>query len=459
MLIRRRLIRLLVKTHTYDAALRVQRRLRKVFAEATDRFSATSKRVDTSDQADLLRVRAVRSDPVPPMAPFPDARYIFMVDAIPPVYGGRTGSILTKARLFKELAGVESEIVMVSQKADSGKLGAALRARGALAEGVAFRDLAHYAEGNVGRSDGSHASQFGSGIKRLHGQIDRLVGDDKVFITSEARNIDHVLLTYGGENVKQIYLLHNAHLKPPYRNPMRLEPAYKPLLEHHAEVDATVFLTNRQRADAELKYGEQRNFFVIPHPAPPVVLSPAIERDPKLVVMLARLDYSKRLDHAIKAFARVLGHVPDARLEIYGTGPEEAQYRRLIRKIGVGRSVTLLGHTTSPGEALQRAALSLLTSRLEGLGLVLLESLSSGCPVVAYDIRYGPSDVISNGVNGVLVDPGNIDALAAGVIRLLKDPLLQRRMSSAALARAHMFSSEAFVARWSALFNALDAHG
>jgi poly(glycerol-phosphate) alpha-glucosyltransferase len=220
-----------------------------------------------------------------------------------------------------------------------------------------------------------------------------------------------------------------------------------------------VFLTNAQRADAEVKYGRQDNFFVIPHPVLPALSNRVIQRDPKLVVMLARPHYHKRLDHAIRAFAEVLRVVPDARLEIYGRGPEEAHYQRQIDKLRVGDSVKLAGYTNRPDEIFQRAALSLLTSRIEGFALVVLESLKHGCPVISYDIRYGPSEIISDGVDGVLVEEGDVDGMAREIVRVLTTPSLDQRLSEAALSAAERFSPDVFIDRWSALFNTLDAQG
>jgi len=90
---------------------------------------------------------------------------------------------------------------------------------------------------------------------------------------------------------------------------------------------------------------------------------------------------------------------------------------------------------------------------------VLLESLANGCPVVSYDIKYGPSDVVRDGVNGFLVPPRARRAMAARVVELLTDTELRRRMSAAAREIGTEFSEQAFVARWSALFADLDAEG
>jgi poly(glycerol-phosphate) alpha-glucosyltransferase len=88
-----------------------------------------------------------------------------------------------------------------------------------------------------------------------------------------------------------------------------------------------------------------------------------------------------------------------------------------------------------------------------------LESLANGCPVVSYDVKYGPSDIIADGVNGYLVQPGATDELADRVVEVLRDDLLRRRLSERAAVVRKEFSEEAFVARWSELFRDLDAQG
>ena len=101
------------------------------------------------------------------------------------------------------------------------------------------------------------------------------------------------------------------------------------------------------------------------------------------------------------------------------------------------------------------AGLSLLTSKYEGFGLVLVESLQYGCPVVSYDLSYGPADIVTEGVNGYLVPPGNKRELARVIIRALSDPARLETLSRAAEQSAARFSEAAFVARWAELFTSL----
>lgn len=288
--------------------------------------------------------------------------------------------------------------------------------------------------------------------------LDRLVGKDHVFLSVESRASDKETLPWQRPNVKQIYVLHNPHLSAPFTLPSRIRPIYRPLLEARNKVAATVFLTEAQRADAEVVFGETASWKVIPHAAREIV-DHKVKRDPKLVVMLARLDQQKQLDHGIRAFKHVLARVPDARLEIWGQGTDKAKLEQLIQTLGLGKSVKLMGYTKSPDLVYQKASVTLLTSKYEGFGLVVQESLLNGCPVVSYDLNYGPSDIIVDGVNGYLVPVGAMKALAGRAADILENKELAARLSGGAADVAKTFSRKAIQARWSALFNELDAQG
>lgn len=288
----------------------------------------------------------------------------------------------------------------------------------------------------------------------IHAGLDALIGDRLGFLSCEARRVDEWVLGYERPNVRKIFVLHNAHIRPPFDDLHRIRPIYAPVLTSPG-VDATVFLTERQKDEAEQHFGPHPSYAVIPHSVPTPPPAPAIERDPKLVVMMARLDQQKQPDHAIDAFAQVVREVPDARLEIYGRGVLAPELRKQIHRLRLEGNVTLAGFTTDPGLAYRRAALSLLTSKYEGFGLTLVESFQQGCPAISYNLRYGPSDIIVDGVTGFLVPAEDKVALAERIVHALRHPDLLTQMSQAATARAAAFSEDVFVARWCALFDEL----
>lgn len=517
-------------------------------------------------------------EPVPELTPFPKALYLYAVNALPRAYAGRSASIIAKARIFAEQAGVESRLVTFLHSTELADIEHDLRERGVIgdtlrleclhdyypddttwdgpdvehpleepglhwvkdpdweiyrffdAEGVyrfykrydyagrmivrdffspnrartlreefrpngtlrrrVYMDLHH----NLPRQEIHYrADQTPSftvwwvidpetqqrSVERVtvfdhearpvevhdsldpinHLCLDRLIGDDHAFIMCEDRYLDRYLLSYSRANAKSIYVFHNAHIKEPYNDITAIRPGFRPVLEARDRVDAVVFLTATQRAEAEARYGRADSFKVLPHSVRPPKEEPGVERDPNLVVMMARLDRQKQVDHAIEAFAMVVAKLPKARLEIYGKGPDLPALKNLVSDLGLGRQVKLMGFTKQPNLAYQRASLCIMSSRYEGAPLTLQESMSYGCPVISYDLRYGPADIIDDGVNGLLVPYGNRRALAERIVATLQDPALLQRLSAAARVRAADFSEEAFAARWGALFTELDAKG
>ena len=304
----------------------------------------------------------------------------------------------------------------------------------------------------TGAPDGEHESF----APVLHRALDAVTQGRDTVLSVEARSLDRELDGYRRPHVARCSVLHSSHLAAPGDDTSRLRPSFSRVLRSTSQ-DPVVFLTARQRAEAEAHLGEQPRFRVIPHAAPAPERDRVVERDPDLVVMVGRLSDVKQTGHGVKAFARVLKKHPGARLEIYGDGDLRPRLQELIDRRGLTGSVRLMGFTADPQEVFRRATLCLLTSKYEGAPMILGEAMVNGCPVVSYDIRYGPSDMITDGVNGFLVPPGDVGAVAAATLRVLQDPGLAHELSAGCLQVVEQFGREAFVARWVHLFRELSA--
>ena len=155
-------------------------------------------------------------------------------------------------------------------------------------------------------------------------------------------------------------------------------------------------------------------------------LNPPVEESPLPIGFIGRLDPIKRLPDLIRATGLLRDRV---RLHIFGQGSERRELEGLIRHLQLGDVVTLHGAVPRPQDALRRIGLLVLPSRAEGFGLVLIEAMAAGIPVLATNVP-GIRDVVRNGKTGLLVVPGP-RSLAAGLERLVESGALRRRLASA----------------------------
>nr|BFE85014.1 hypothetical protein GCM10020093_076150 [Planobispora longispora] len=228
------------------------------------------------------------------------------------------------------------------------------------------------------------------------------------------------------------------------------DPVRRQIARHYGKLDAVVVLTSTDRRD----YQELL-------PGTPVVRIPnalnTIDQrlsthDDRRAVAAGRLVAQKGFDMLVPAFARAVRDHPGWRLDIYGTGQKRTELRELIDEHGMAGVITLPGRSSRLGEELAGASLYVLSSRFEGLPMVMIEAMSHALPVVAFDCPTGPADVLTDGVDGLLVPPGDVDALAAAVSRLMADRELRRRMGAAALRTVREYAPDRVMPLWENLF-------
>ncbi len=167
-----------------------------------------------------------------------------------------------------------------------------------------------------------------------------------------------------------------------------------------------------------------------------------IPSDAPLAVAVGRLIEQKDHVTLLRAFALVHARQPRARLAILGAGPLERSTRALVDELGLGAVVVLPGRTEI-GDWLRRADVFVHTSRWEGFGIVLLEAMLAGLPVVATRVSAVP-EVVVHQETGALVEPGDAEGVARELGALLADPERALRLGEAGRARAR---SEFSVAR------------
>jgi N-acetyl-alpha-D-glucosaminyl L-malate synthase BshA len=163
----------------------------------------------------------------------------------------------------------------------------------------------------------------------------------------------------------------------------------------------------------------------------------------KIIMHISNFRPVKRVDDVVRIFARINRQVP-ARLILIGDGPEKGRVQQTAEDEGVSERVMFLGKQESVGEILSCADLFLLPSATESFGLVALEAMSCGVPVVATRVG-GLPEVVPEGEAGFLADVGDVAAMAELGLLILKDKEVWRRMSATARRVAEQFSTERVV--------------
>ncbi len=267
--------------------------------------------------------------------------------------------------------------------------------------------------------------------------------DGPVVVVCESRQIGELLASWAHPRVRIVHTIHTMHLEAPYTPDATLNPLWTRWFAISDRFDAVLWPTRAQRDDVVARFGDTGRHLVVPHGIELPKLMGEAARQPGLVVSMARLAPGKRIDHSIRAF--LAADVDGAVLEIWGDGPERENLASLIAEADAGGRVRLMGATDDPAAVLRRAAALITSTAFEGQGLSIAEALAAGCPVVSYDVRYGPGDVLRAG-GGVLVPDGDERALAQALRAVLTDDRLHARLVREARPAASVWSADAAMA-------------
>ena len=236
--------------------------------------------------------------------------------------------------------------------------------------------------------------------------------------------------------------------------------AHRPGLARQIErryggLDALVVLTDADRQDYEEVLGDRETRIAcIPNAVPGVPGRPRDERQ-KVVLAAGRLTWQKGFDLLIEAYVPIAREHPDWQLRIYGEGNREQRLRRRILRHGVYNNVFLMGATQRLGEFMSRASLFALSSRYEGFGMVIVEAMSKGLPVVSFDCPRGPAEIIEPERDGILVPPQDVAGMTEALLALMQDSDKRQRYGAAAVEKAKKFESGEIGGQWESLLSQL----
>ena len=159
----------------------------------------------------------------------------------------------------------------------------------------------------------------------------------------------------------------------------------------------------------------------IPNPMQAPANPVSYDADSKLILSSGRLTYQKGFDLLVDVAAKVLPDHPDWQWRILGEGEDRPALEQKIHDAHLDGRLTLEGRVDDVDAYYRQSAMFVMTSRFEGLPMVLLEAKAHRLPLVSFDCPTGPAEIIDNGVNGTLVPLGDIDAMVTAIDNLIDD--------------------------------------
>ena len=230
-------------------------------------------------------------------------------------------------------------------------------------------------------------------------------------------------------------------------------------LSHLDDLETLVVLTNEVKQDLINEFKKDK-FTVIPNFISDEVLQTELApKDLNRIGIFSRISPEKQISDAIEAFKIVTKDKPEALLEIYGralTDNEKKELEKLkglVKNLNLEENVLFKGYLEDVNIEMQKSLCTLLTSKHEGLPMALIESMSNATPVICYDFKYAPKDVITDGIDGIVVKKGNTNQLAEEMIKLLNNPQFAIDLGMNAREKIrNEFSTSSVGYKWEMLF-------
>lgn len=206
----------------------------------------------------------------------------------------------------------------------------------------------------------------------------------------------------------------------------------------------------------EKQYYKSNNTVVIPNALTnyPDNISPL---NNKIAISAGRIAPVKQFDKLIRAWYLVASEQPDWKLEIYGDGEQDevSKLQILIDENNLENQITLCGSTDELEKQMLNASLFILSSRTECFPMVLLEAMSCGLPIISFDCPNGPRNIVTDEIDGLLVEPNNEKKLANAILGLINNEMDCKEKGRQARENARRFHSDLIMDQWILLFNKL----
>ena len=196
------------------------------------------------------------------------------------------------------------------------------------------------------------------------------------------------------------------------------------------------------------------NIAFIPNPLPFYPKAPAALQN-KRVIAVGKQGYQKAYDLLLASWVKLPAEFNDWELHIYGKKEESLQLPQLAKKLGIETRVFFHSPAKDIESKFLESSIFVLSSRFEGFGMVIIEAMACGLPVVSFDCPHGPSDIITHGTDGFLAENGNSADLALHLAALMKDSGLRKHFGTECRETAKDYLPEVIVKQWNELFKGL----
>ena len=222
------------------------------------------------------------------------------------------------------------------------------------------------------------------------------------------------------------------------------------LISHLKRLDRFVVLTEEDKAS----WTELSNVEVIPDPLA-FDIDQVSSLTNKRIIAVGRYVYQKGFDLLLHAWKKIEQQHPDWELAIYGMG-DRTPYKHLIDKLQIERHrCHLNGSTSDIKTEYLNSSLFVFSSRFEGFGMVLIEAMACGLPVVSFDCPCGPKDIVRHNEDGLLVPSGNVDSLANALLQMMSDDKLRCQMAKTAVKNVQRYQLDVVCRLWQRLFESI----
>jgi len=271
--------------------------------------------------------------------------------------------------------------------------------------------------------DGIISRKFSSEIELFEYTLSKInANEHKVYIIDRAIVFAKNILLNKKDNSTIIGIIHAAHYSKAREKDSKTNAHYRSYIENLDKIDHLIFLTEKQKNDFSERFGSYSNYTVIPHFYKNTTFENSSNpRQKYQCVCLARFDKVKRLDLLIELFGEIHRKIPEATLDIYGFGSEKENLMKTIENNNMLGVVRLRDFISDVNSVLKNADLMLFTSGSEGFCMAILDSLKNGCPVISFDIDYGPSEMIIDDYNGYLIEDNDTERFINTTIELLNN--------------------------------------